>query len=867
MKFLSAPTEKIIVCGLLLIALFTHGFNMFDFPYYENDEAVYVSQAWAVTEQGKLAPYTYWYDHAPAGWFLIAGWAKLTLGYFTFGESVNSGRVLMLLLHLASTFFLYFITKKVSSNRNAGIIAALIFSLSPLAIHFQRRVLLDNIMIFWALFAGALLLIDRLKLRHILLSAVFVAIACLSKETAVFLIPAFIFLLFRVTHTSHKIFGVILWLAVVGVIVSFYPLYALIQSEFFEYGTKFGGAVPHVSLIETLKFQGSRPGGSVFDPANSVFWHNLKRWYSHDAFLIAGGIISTIILTLGWIRKRKSLIGFVLLLNIFSLLFLMRGGVVIEFYVIPLIPLFASTIGILITKIVGLLENRRIPYFFLATPAIFIIITSGYVFFHHSYQGLNVYTANQTKPQIEALTWIRENAQPGDYIVTDNYLWLDLNAPENPSGKVFPNAEWYWKVERDKEVKDGLLNGDTHKVDYVVQTPQVVIDTRTSDFKFIAQVLDESKPIATFDNDNWSVIIWGHRSPEKILKRSWTDYKQNFIDENGRVIDPERSNTYTSEAQSYALLKSVWMDDRETFDQVLKWTVENLEQESGIFTWKAPENTQSGGSVDTGTATDADQDIALALIFASRKWPEGNYKEKAHRVLNGIWQEEIAYQDGTPYASAGNWAHENNVITLNPSYLSPAWYKVFASFDTSHPWNDLVNSSYQALRACSFANLGKAPGVLPPDWCALDQKTGAFSESRTPRPVSTDYSYDAFRTSWRIALDYHWFKDSRAYSYLEQLEFLGKEYATRGILYASYEHDGKARDKYESTGIYAGNLGYFKIVEPELLEKYYNEKILAYFYENKDRSYWQAENNYYTQNWAWFGTALYGDLLPNLWIE
>ena len=117
----------LIILGLLIFSGIAHGYNMFHYPYYENDEGTYMSQSWSLITKGKLAPYTYWYDHAPAGWVLIAIWNIITGGFFTFGASVNSGRVLMLVLHLFSTAFLYLITKKLSGKSVAGTIAVVFF--------------------------------------------------------------------------------------------------------------------------------------------------------------------------------------------------------------------------------------------------------------------------------------------------------------------------------------------------------------------------------------------------------------------------------------------------------------------------------------------------------------------------------------------------------------------------------------------------------------------------------------------------------------------------------------------------------------------------------------------------------------------
>jgi len=60
------PKALIALC--LLIGLVSHGWNMFRYPLYLTDEGIYMEQAWSVIKEGKLSPYTYFYDHAPMGW-------------------------------------------------------------------------------------------------------------------------------------------------------------------------------------------------------------------------------------------------------------------------------------------------------------------------------------------------------------------------------------------------------------------------------------------------------------------------------------------------------------------------------------------------------------------------------------------------------------------------------------------------------------------------------------------------------------------------------------------------------------------------------------------------------------------------------
>ena len=101
--------------------------------------------------------------------------------------------------------------------------------------------------------------------------------------------------------------------------------------------------------------------------------------------------------------------------------------------------------------------------------------------------------------------------------------------------------------------------------------------------------------------------------------------------------------------------------------------------------------------------------------------------------------------------------------------------------------------------ALSVNSLDKEVGVLPPEWCALDKESGEIIQSTSPQPSSSEYSYNAFRIPWRVALDI------------------------------------------------------------------YSDKILNKLYEDGEQSYWEDPKSYYTQNWAWFATALHSDNLPNLW--
>src|SRR5947209_20158379 len=148
----SHQLERMLLLVCLLTGAISHGYHLFLYPLYITDEGIYMEQAWSVVREGLLSPYTYSYDHAPAGWLTIAAWVCLLPHQFeTFGNAINTGRVLMLLIHLASVFLLFKVTRRFSGSLSAAVVACFFFNLSPLAVYYQRQVLLDNLMVFWLL--------------------------------------------------------------------------------------------------------------------------------------------------------------------------------------------------------------------------------------------------------------------------------------------------------------------------------------------------------------------------------------------------------------------------------------------------------------------------------------------------------------------------------------------------------------------------------------------------------------------------------------------------------------------------------------------------------------------------------------------
>lgn len=867
--------ESWLLFFVLVISLIAHGINMFQYPAYREDEGTYMSQAWSFSTRGKLSPYTYWYDHAPLGWILIALWNNLSGGFFTFGLTVNSGRVLMLILHLLSTFLLFKIAQKLSSGKTVAFIASLLFSLSPLAIFFQRLVLLDNIMVFWLLFSLFFLTKD-LNLRSFLLSSLGFSFAVLTKETAIVFFPVLVMAVFLNAHKNNKSFAVTLWLTVAFLIISLYPLFALIKGEFFPKNSLLGGTQPHVSLLETLKWQAEREGeGNFLNPQSSVR-KTLDEWLKYDPLIIFLGTLS-VFTNLSFFRKKEAKL--TALLGLSFLLFLLRGGKVLDWYIIPLIPFFCLNIGFFVEESEGAL--RKIPKLgrnlrFL--PAIIIVLV---YLFYPVLKTPFIFTSNQTKNQVMALTWLKENVDQDSFVLIDNYGYVDLNSKPLTSFNLSPKAHYYWKVEKDPEIRNRLLNNDWQLIDYLLVTPALKTTIREEKLDFINQALINSELIVNFDSfmtpaEFYPVEIRKVNSRRNILevdKRnilevSWDWYKKRFVNE-GRTLDFSSDQKTTSEGQSYSLLRAVWINDQEIFDKVLTWTFDHLKlPDKNLFAWLYGRKTDGTfGIKDESTATDADQDIALSLLLAYKKWGNPDYLELAKDIIKDIWQYETSEIGGKRYVVAGDWVlkTKNTFYIINPSYLSPYAYRLFVQVNKDHDWNGLVETSYQILDQCSLSTLGpKESADIPPDWCALD-KDGQITSAAQIYPNASDYSYDALRVLWRIALDYQWFKEQKAIAFLEKMKFWLNEWSQNQKIYASYTHEGKAKEKTESLANYGAQLALFSIVDRNIARQIYDKKILPYFQLDQENAYWGEKNNYYDQNWVWFGLGLYGHRLPNLW--
>lgn len=346
----------------------------------------------------------------------------------------------------------------------------------------------------------------------------------------------------------------------------------------------------------------------------------------------------------------------------------------------------------------------------------------------------------------------------------------------------------------------------------------------------------------------------GGDASRELLRTTWAAYRRAFIQEDGRVIDWKEGGLSTSEGQAYAMLRAVWMEDRVTFDRTLNWGVNNLNggiRSDRLWAWKwgrAPDGRYR--ALDPAFASDADQDVALALLMAARAWNEDVYRGRALAQLADLWEKGTRLVKGRRYLLAGDVLCGSSTCRLNPSYCAPYAYRVFAREDPAHAWLSLVDSCYDVL----VRNSALTTTHLPSDWILLDVATG---ELHLGSEKDTQYSYDALRVPWRIALDRILYGEPRAEAYLRHaLAWPASHFRKEHRLPGAISGSGQARVTFEALEMLAAMAPALRESAPEVAVEM-DRRLRSALVDGR----WEDRKSYYLQNWAWFGAALEGRIL------
>jgi len=205
-----------------------------------------------------------------------------------------------------------------------------------------------------------------------------------------------------------------------------------------------------------------------------------------------------------------------------------------------------------------------------------------------------------------------------------------------------------------------------------------------------------------------------------IQPAEWTSYVQNFVGEDGRVIDKANNNISHSESQGYGLILAVLADDQPTFERILSFTsTQLLVRDDGLAGWRW-DPAAKPNLTDSNNATDGDILIAYGLALAGAAWGDQSYTDHARRMALTIGRTMIVDVDGMPAILPGaegfSAIPDGRGAILNPSYWVFEALPVFAELEPSIDWKAIAETGVELVRRAAAT-----PGGVPPDWLVLDE--------------------------------------------------------------------------------------------------------------------------------------------------
>jgi hypothetical protein len=480
-----------LLLGLLIVVAVVHATGMGRAPQRVDDEGTYVAQAWAVQHWGTLGHYTYWYDHPPLGWLLLAAWTSLTGAFNRAATAIAAGREFMLALQLVSSGLLYALARRLGLRRPAAAGAVLAFGLSPLALGMHRAVYLDNIAIPFVLAGFVLALSPSQRLAAHAAAGLCLAAAVLVKETSLLLVPAVLWQYWQVSDRRTRRYSLILASSLFALVVAAYLLYAALRGELLP-------GPEHVSLVDAIRFQltGRAPSGSPLDPG-SLGRRTLGLWLSQDPWLLAG---AAALVPVGLaMRRLRPVTAALVILAAMAL----RPGYLPVPLVIGMLP-FASLLLAGVADAAWGRPNRqpvaadvtgwRIPGARALGPVLVVACLAAaavVVVPQWVQRDRDLMTADHDRPFRQAEAWIATNVPPQARLLVDDALWVDLVERGYPPGQVV----WFYKLDTDRDVQGRYPRG-WREFDYLIST--ATLRSFPDDLPQVAETQRHSRVVASF---------------------------------------------------------------------------------------------------------------------------------------------------------------------------------------------------------------------------------------------------------------------------------------------------------------------------------------------------------------------------------
>jgi endo-1,4-beta-D-glucanase Y len=275
---------------------------------------------------------------------------------------------------------------------------------------------------------------------------------------------------------------------------------------------------------------------------------------------------------------------------------------------------------------------------------------------------------------------------------------------------------------------------------------------------------------------------------------SYSAWKTNHLKSdcgNGyyRVDNGAGDGSSFSEGMGYGMVLTAYFGDKTEFDGLWKFVQKNFNT-NGLMGWHVTCSgftTSDGGS---GSATDGDTDIGLALVAAIDQWGTA-YQQPAINYLKSLKAHDYTTCSSPPgraMATNGDW--DKGCTSENTSYFMPGYYRVFARLTGDTFWSQAADDAVTIW----LANANATTGLIANE---VNQNGGLGTSNENY------VDYNGCRVPWRAVLEYLWHGTAGAKQVTDKITNWAN---TIGIanLVDGYNTDGTPRGQYKQLNAWVG---------------------------------------------------------------
>lgn len=275
-------------------------------------------------------------------------------------------------------------------------------------------------------------------------------------------------------------------------------------------------------------------------------------------------------------------------------------------------------------------------------------------------------------------------------------------------------------------------------------------------------------------NQRLAHCIYPRSADHRDARLAFLRFKEEIVTADGArgFLRPRRPdtpdgivNSTVSEGVAYGMIIAVMFDDQPLFDAFWQYALCFMNA-NGLMSWYvAPDGS---GALDSGGATDSDEDMAWALVMAHRQWGGSGalaetYLSHAERQIERLWRLEVDHDRFPGMLLPGDEWRGRNVF--NPSYFAPHQYRLFGEVSGNRAeFQSVIERGYSIVDLSLNDRNGNRDNGLVPAWCdPAGTPVEAFPGAMT------NYQTDSARLPFRLGQDFAYHQEPRARAYLEKV--------------------------------------------------------------------------------------------------